>query len=181
MKQKIRIHVGQFFASDRPSVISTILGSCVSVCLFDPAARFGGMNHILYSGEGLDSFDDSARFGINAMEQLINELVSFGAVRKRLIAKVFGGGNILGLSKDRQQGLKNVEFVLAFLKMDKIKVTGQNTGGRFSRKLFFHTDTCEVLLKKTCSTMDVDFSKNEKSSYARVKSISDKAGEITLF
>ncbi len=93
----------------------------------------------------MSSFNDSARFGINAMEQLINELVSFGAERKRLVAKVFGGGNILGLPKDQQQGSKNVSFVLEFLKTDSIKVAGRSTGGRFSRKLFFHTDTCEAL------------------------------------
>ncbi len=181
MKRNVKIHIGQLYASHQPLIISTILGSCVSVCLFDPVTRSGGMNHILHTGKGLDSLSDSARFGINAMEKLINELVSFGSVRKRLVAKVFGGGNMLGFSKEKQQGSRNVAFVLEFLKTDGIRVAGQSTGGRFSRKLFFHTDTSEVLLKKTGAKVDIESAKREKQSFARVKSISDKAGEITLF
>jgi chemotaxis protein CheD len=106
-KPIVKIHIGQYFASRDPAIIYTVLGSCISVCFFDPIARIGGMNHILHTGESLFSSDDSARFGINAMELLINEMVGLGAIRSRLVAKVFGGGNILGLSPEYQQGIKN--------------------------------------------------------------------------
>lgn len=82
MKTIVRIHIGQYFASAHPAIIQTILGSCISVCLFDPVTKIGGMNHILHTGEGLASPDESARFGINAMELLINEMLGLGAVRK---------------------------------------------------------------------------------------------------
>ena len=92
MKPVVYMHIGQYFASKDPVIIQTVLGSCVSVCFFDPVTRIGGMNHILYSGEVRSSYDYNARYGINAMELLINEMVGLGAVRSRLIAKVFGGG-----------------------------------------------------------------------------------------
>jgi chemotaxis protein CheD len=106
------------------------------------------MNHILHSGEGTVTADDSARYGINAMEILINEMAGLGAVRSRLVAKIFGGGNILDLPEKYQVGVRNTDFVINFLKTDKIRVLAQNTGGHFSRKLLFHTDTCEALMKK---------------------------------
>jgi len=67
------------------------------------------------------------------------------------------------------------------IKLEKIKLAGQNTGGSFSRKLFFHTDTNEALLKKTSVIINNELVKEDKSTVTRVKSIADKSGEITLF
>ncbi len=180
MKENIKIHIGQYHASKEPAVIFTVLGSCVSVCLFDPVTKVGGMNHILRVGDGESATDESARYGINAMELLINDMVSLGAIRTRLMAKLFGGGNILGLPGQYQQGPKNVDFIIEFLKTENMKLAGQNTGGRFSRKLYYHTDTFEALLKKSSISMQEEPAKAEQN-YTRVKTVSDKAGEITLF
>ncbi len=181
MLPNVKIHIGQYYASKEPISISTVLGSCVSVCLFDPITNIGGMNHILHTGENLTSADDSGRYGINAMELLINEMMGLGAKREQLIAKVFGGGNMLGLSDNIQQGHRNVDFVLNFLKVDGIEILAKNTGGRFSRKLFYHTKTSEVFLKKTTAKMQAGVAKEESAAAKRVKSISNKSGEITLF
>ena len=49
------------------AMLSTVLGSCISVCLTDGDARIGGMNHFLLpQGRGDDS--GHIRFGVNAME-----------------------------------------------------------------------------------------------------------------
>ena len=150
MIPNVKIHIGQYFATKNSTSISTVLGSCVSVCLFDPVMKIGGMNHILHSGESLGSIDDSGRYGVNAMELLINEMISLGAMRNRLVAKVFGGGNILGLSNKHQQGHRNVDFVLNFLKVDEIQIVSQNTGGRFSRKISAHR-TRDAFSTPVCS------------------------------
>lgn len=181
MKQSVKIHIGQYYASKDPAIIHTVLGSCVSVCLFDPDTKIGGMNHILCVGEKMTVFDEDTRYAINAMEVLINEMVGLGAVRSRLVAKIFGGGNILRMSKEYRPGPKNVAFILKFLEVEKIKLKNQNTGGNYSRKLFLHTDTFEVLLKKNCVMSNASLAKQEKQYYTRVKSIPDKSGEITLF
>ncbi|MGA2401571.1 MAG: chemotaxis protein CheD [Syntrophobacteraceae bacterium] len=96
MRKLIRIHIGGLHASKEPAVIDTVLGSCVAVCLHDAVERIGGMNHILLPGEAeLTHFDTSARYGINAMELLINTIATLGGNRRRIAAKAFGGAHIL--------------------------------------------------------------------------------------
>ena len=183
MKPVVYLHIGQYFASKDPVIIHTVLGSCVSVCFFNPVLRIGGMNHILHSGEGIGSYDDdNARFGINAMELLINEMVSLGAVRSHLIAKVFGGGNIFNFTQKYQQGIKNTDFVLRFLETDGLKIAAQDTGGRYSRNLYFYTNTGETLVKRTNATSNAE--KKDKDiihSTKKVKTIPKTTGDVTLF
>lgn len=114
--------------------ISTILGSCVATCLYDPQAMKGGMNHFLLP-EGSGSGAPAASFGINAMELLINALIKSGAHRGRLHAKVFGGARMIaGLS---DVGARNAEFVLDFLRREGITCTGQSLGGTQARRVQF--------------------------------------------
>jgi chemotaxis receptor (MCP) glutamine deamidase CheD len=85
---------GEFHASREPVVLSTILGSCVAVCLHDPGTGIGGMNHFLLPDGGDARDATSERYGVNAMEQLINALLRLGARRAGLVAKAFGGANM---------------------------------------------------------------------------------------
>ena len=90
--KRITIGIGELFASDQAVVISTVLGSCVSVCLFDPVRKIGGMNHIFLPGNAdYREFNASARYGINAMELLINSMLSLSADRRRLLDQVGHG------------------------------------------------------------------------------------------
>lgn len=111
--------------------ISTILGSCVATCLYDDVARVGGMNHFLLP-EGIGN---TASFGVNAMELLINEIIKNGGVRSRLCAKVFGGARMIaGLS---DVGARNAVFVTEFLAKEGIKCVGQSLGGTQARRVEF--------------------------------------------
>src|SRR4051812_2754025 len=79
-------------------MISTLLGSCIAVCLHDPVARVGGMNHFLLGEPGRDERvpgNDKPRYGVHAMELLINGMRAKGAVRGRLRAQVYGGANVV--------------------------------------------------------------------------------------
>ncbi|MBN1904555.1 MAG: chemotaxis protein CheD [Deltaproteobacteria bacterium] len=182
MKPVVHLHIGQYFASKEPAIIQTVLGSCVSVCFYDPVTRIGGMNHILYSGEVRSSYDYNARYGINAMELLINEMVGLGAVRSRLIAKVFGGGNMFNFDQKNQQGIKNTDFVVRFLELDGIKLVAQDTGGRFSRKILFHTDTGKASVKRTNANINVNKKgKGFIDTTKKVKTIPKKTGDVTIF
>ena len=93
-----RVHVGQgehFITSDPNVVLSTILGSCVAMCVRDPLAGVGGMNHFLLpEGEGAGT-DAGRRYGAYAMELLINEMMKRGASKVTMEAKVFGGGAVV--------------------------------------------------------------------------------------
>lgn len=126
---------GEFATGDgRGGTISTILGSCVATCLFDPDAGLGGMNHFLLP-EGASAGVQTASFGINAMELLINALIRQGAERSRLQAKVFGGARMIASLADI--GARNGEFVLEFLRREGIACIGSSLGGTLARRIEF--------------------------------------------
>lgn len=121
-------------ASAEDTVITTILGSCVSACLWDPVACLGGMNHILLPDKSWGSNDVNGS-SVNAMELLINAITKQGGRKDRLQAKLFGGGKMISRFSD--VGLKNGEFVLSFLEAEGIPCTGQSLGGEQARRIQF--------------------------------------------
>jgi len=183
MKKRINIHVGEYHASSEPAVIYTVLGSCVAVCLFDPVKRIGGMNHILLPGRAdMKRFDSSARYGINAMELLINRIMDLKGDRRRLVAKVFGGGDVItSISRKYSIGEKNVSFVLMFLQREGIRLLSKDVRGTDSRKVYFHTDTGEVFLKRIPPLLQKRIAGEELLKFKRVQKSAHKPGEITLF
>lgn len=135
------IHViqGEYAVSDDSnSVITTLLGSCVSACLWDESSAVGGLNHIVLPDGGADSAQ-AAYLGVNAMELLINDLTKIGAQRARLKAKLFGGARMIaGLS---DVGARNARFVEEFLERENIPVLSQSLGGTSARKIQFWPTT----------------------------------------
>jgi chemotaxis protein CheD len=180
---EITIHIGEYYGSAEPVIIKTLLGSCVSVCLFDPVRKIGAMNHIFLPGRAdLKHFDVKARFGINAMELLINEMLKLGADRQKLIAKTFGGAHILSeISKTNSQGRKISEFVTEFLKNESIRLIGHDLGGNQWRQVRFHTDTGDAFVRRIKASQFRKIVTEEQEAAERVKKIVEKPGPITLF
>ncbi len=141
-EDRLYIAQGEQAVGDQPAlVISTILGSCVSVCLWDPKCRIGGMNHILVP-EGCSSNPCAQGFGATAMETLINALMKRGATRGALIAKVFGGASIVtGLS---DVGKRNAAFVFDYLRLEDIPCHSSSVGGTRARQLRFWPESGRV-------------------------------------
>lgn len=183
-KKEILIHIGGYYASREPVVIHTLLGSCVAVCLFDRVSGIGGMNHILLPGHAdLNHYDSSARYGINAMELLINAIMTNGGKRTNLKAKVFGGANLLpNISQEHRMGEKNAAFVLEFLNRESIDLAGKDIGGKLSRRVYFHTDTGEVFLKRIHSIYNRNIVvREEEKTLSRIRKEAKKESEFTLF
>ena len=177
------IHVGEIFASRRPAVVETLLGSCVSACLIDRGAKVGGMNHIRLPGSAdLARFDDTARYGVNAMELLINRLNRLGIDRKRLEAKIFGGANILDtIDENFNPGMQNASFVREFLKLEGIPVVGEDLGGNNARRVFLRTDTGEVLLKTIPRLRAAGIAEEEKIYRRKVQREIARPARVSLF
>ena len=182
MKEQISIFIGQFHASKTPVVIHTLLGSCVAVCLYDPVNRIGGMNHILLPGKAdMKHFDVRARYGINAMELLIKKMMTLNADRRQIVAKVFGGAHVISvISRENGIGLKSVEFILDFCKIEDIKVVSQSLGGYESRKIYFHTDTGDVFLKRVGIQTSQELLRNEENGMSRIEGDLEKRGSVKL-
>lgn len=130
---------GEFRVSRDPVVLSTILGSCVAVCLHDPEAGVGGMNHFLLPDGGESHDAGSERYGVNAMEQLINALLRLGARRGGLVAKAFGGANMT--ARLAPIGDSNASFTRQFLATEGITCLAESFGGTNARRVLFWPQT----------------------------------------
>jgi chemotaxis protein CheD len=176
---KQRIYIGEVVASATPLLLQTLLGSCVAVCLRDPAACVGGMNHILIPGR-CDSDDRPARCGVHAMELLINAIMREGGDRRRLEAKVFGGGNVVSSLQSPTVGELNAIFIREFLSTEKIPIVAQRLGGTQPVQVNFRTDNG----KTTVHTVDGSRLPPILSAEDEYRCSLAKAGsgaEVTLF
>jgi chemotaxis protein CheD len=137
---------GHLVIADRPMEISTILGSCVAVCLWDAARRVGGMNHFMLPLAAGRS--TSPRFGDVAMAGLVDGVRAVGARLPFLQARVFGGACMFTeMQSAAHLGKKNADLALEFLARNGIEIVQVDTGGNRGRKLTYRTDEGTACLK----------------------------------
>lgn len=132
---------GKLYASNRPAAITTILGSCVAVCLWDSIKGVGGMNHYLLPDQiGLEQ---PGRFGDVAVKLLVEKVLGLGALKRNLQSKLFGGACLLNPTRSRHGethlGMKNVNIAKKLLNQAGIPVILEEVGGSSGRKLIFHS------------------------------------------
>jgi chemotaxis protein CheD len=140
---------GEFFVSNAPMVVYTVLGSCISACIRDPIIGVGGMNHFMLpepKGAVHDSWGESTRYGSYAMESLINEILKRGGLKSRLEIKLFGAGKIYEGNID--VGANNAKWVIGYLKSEGLATVKTDLGDVFPRKVYYFTDSGRVLMKK---------------------------------
>lgn len=182
-RQAVKILPGEYYVTTGDKLIVTVLGSCVSVCLRDKHTGMGGMNHFLLPGDNQNDASlvtESARYGVYAMELLVNHLLKMGANRNRLEAKVFGGGNVLRGLTVNNVGQRNAEFVLDYLHLEQIPIIAQDLLGEFPRKVYFFPDSGQVLVKKIKTLHNSTIMDRESEYRMRVK-FAPKSGEVELF
>ena len=142
--ESVYLHPGQIYTAAHAAYVTTVLGSCVAVCLWDPVARVGGVNHFLLpKGKG-------PRYGDEAMQQLIDEMIGRGAFTARMIAKVFGGASVMVpvAGAPVSIGTRNIEIAHQHLAATSIPILAEQTGGRRGRKLLFHTGSGAAYVKE---------------------------------
>ncbi len=141
--RKFNVFQGQYKVTNLDNaVLSTLLGSCVAVCMYDPVAGVGGMNHFLVPGGKSLANERSLSHGAYSMELLINGLLKRFAERNRLVAKLFGGASVMaGLSDVGQQ---NAEFARSFLATEDIHCVSESLGGKNARRINFWPYTGRV-------------------------------------
>jgi len=176
---------GDFFSSTDDIVISTLLGSCISVTLHDRAVPVGGMNHFMLpfpKGTEDPQLSTSARYGVNAMELLINDILKHGGQKKKLRAKVFGGSAVINLDKAATYDIPamNIEFIIGFLETEKIPVDSFSVGGSLPRKVYFFPKSARVLMRYTHSS-SFALSRRENQYAHRLVEETANAGKPILF
>ena len=170
----VKVPTGEYFATAHDVAMVTVLGSCVSACLWDAQRGIGGMNHFMLPGAG-----DSARLGIYAMEVLINRMLKCGADRGSLVAKVFGGANVLEGMDTLNIGSRNAAFVLEFLAEERIPVVARDLEDLYPRKVAFLPRTGRVLMKRLAMLRDDSLQRRERDYLAQLQR--SRAGEVEIF
>lgn len=147
MYDKVFIHVGQIYIGTKPTEISTVLGSCISVCLFDRFKMIGAMNHYLlpmWNGNGLQT----PRFGSISIPKMIDAMVEAGCSISNMEAKIFGGASINNFSSGSLMiGKRNILTAEEILKEFKIPIIARDVDGTRGRRILMRSDTGKVLLK----------------------------------
>lgn len=135
----VKLLPGEYYVTTRNMALTTVLGSCVSACIYDSQSGIGGMNHFMLP-EGKDDNGVqllSARFGGYAMDALIREILKSGARRANLVAKVFGGGNVQRAMVSSTVGPQNAKFVREYLARQEIRILAEDLVGLNPRKIVF--------------------------------------------
>lgn len=154
---RVIIDPGEYYASNVPVTISTLLGSCVSACLFDPINKVMGMNHFMlsYKRYSLDTpmtQTEAGRYGVNAMELLINEMLKMGAEKRYLKAKAFGGSTIIDRDSETTNfkcvGEVNSRFIREFLEFERIPLMAVHLGGKEGRVIHFSYGDFAVYMRR---------------------------------
>ena len=125
-------------SADPEAVLSTILGSCVAVCMWDPVAGVGGMNHFLLPTQA-GRKGETVKYGAHAMELLINGLLRKGASRDTLVCKLFGGASMARHSSGI--GQSNITFAKSYLRDEGIPIEAESIGGNEARRVRFWATT----------------------------------------
>jgi chemotaxis protein CheD len=176
----VKILPGEYFVHDEDLLIMTTLGSCIAACLWDRHARVGGMNHFMLP-EGAGSGLDSGRYGSYAMELLINELLKRGASRATLEAKVFGGGQVIAGMNTMNVGERNTQFVMDYLKTERIPVVSKDVMDVYPRKVCFLPASGKAMVKRLSPANPEALVAQERAAAQKVLAPAGGAGSVDLF
>jgi chemotaxis protein CheD len=179
------IFSGEYYATAEKGVIlATLLGSCISVCMKDSFTGVAGINHFMLPGELQKNgiiFQDDARYGISAMEKMINAMIKLGSRREHMKAKVFGGGKVMDTLMNNV-AQSNIDFVFSYLEMEEIPVLASSVGGLNGRKIYFSPDTFEIYLKQIyCRNLPDNTFEQEKRFLQQIRESNQKEGDVVFF
>jgi chemotaxis protein CheD len=185
---RVEVPPGGRYATASAVDIKTLLGSCVAACLYDPGAKVAGLNHFLlaaprYSKDMPFTATDAGRYGIHAMELLINDMMKLGASRSGLRAKVFGGASVLGEAAEGRffcVNEVNQRFIRDYLATERIPIVSEDLGGSLGRVIHFQSDSFRVFRRFIRKRETEDIEKDERD-YWKAAVSKPEPGEAILF
>ena len=179
----VKILPGEYYVTTRDMALVTVLGSCVAACIYDRNQTIGGMNHFMLPDKkrtGSDVLSLSTRYGVYAIEIMINELLKMGAKRNSLEAKVFGGGNVLRGFTVNKIGHNNAAFVIEYLRKEGIRIAAQDLLDIYPRKVYYFPRSCRVLVKQLREVHNDTIIEREQKYGSRIE-MADLQGDVELF
>lgn len=184
-RMTVKVLPGEFYVSKEDEVVATVLGSCVAACIYDPKRQVGGMNHFMLP-EPRSVRDDwtataagrAARYGSDAMEQLINAIMAAGGRRGDLQVKLFGGGRVLAQMTDI--GQRNIEFVQRYIAVESLNLCASDLGDVYPRQVQFFPFSGRARVRLLRRHDDVALVADESVYLKRLANDPIK-GEVELF
>lgn len=174
--ERVLISPGEHYVMEKPGVISTLLGSCIAACLYDSGRRVIGMNHFMLSNPRYSktmplNISEAGRYGIHAMDLLINAMMKRGTERKQLRAKIFGGATIMNPDAATDNffcvGQVNCRFIEEYLREEKIPVDAMDIGGDFGRVIHFSNGDFAVHRRKVDSSRSDKLAQRDRYCWQR--------------
>ena len=170
------------WAIERHRPISTLLGSCVAVCLYDSGVPIAGMNHFMLPqmSKGKHADEDTLLAGDACMEALLNAMLKQGAARHRIRAKAFGGGTVIdtNLPNSLSIGMKNADFTRDWLNREGIPLIASDFLGPWSRKILLVPGNGDAYCKRVTSNLiKAESLRREEEAYAA--SLQRQAASVT--
>ena len=172
--ERIVIEPGEYYSTGNIGVISTLLGSCIAACLYDSKNKTIGMNHFMlsntrYSRNMPIHISEAGRYGIHAMELLINDMMAKGARRHLLRAKIFGGATILFNDAKTSNylcvGQVNCDFIREFLENERIPIDAEDLGGDLGRVIHFSNGDFTVHCRKIRADRSVQLATRDRACW----------------
>jgi len=186
-RHTVKLLPGEYHTTKGNELLVTVLGSCVSACIRDTKSGIGGMNHFLLPEQNnrhqnttwAEAYDSSeTRYGDLAMEILINDILKRGGDRQYFEAKIFGGAQMFESSMEI--GKRNIEFVSKYLKYESIRISSNDVGGIYGRKIYYIPQTGDIFLKRIINVKNKTIEKREKKYLQQAKQTRTEA-EIDFF
>ena len=180
----VKVLPGEFYVGTQDELVSTVLGSCVAACVHDCVRGIGGMNHFMLpeprgASDGWSAtVGRAARYGSDAMEQLINAVLKAGGQRADLRVKVFGGGRVLVQMSD--VGQRNIDFVRRYLAAERLLLVAEDLGDVYPRQVQFFPQSGRVRVRQLRRSDDVALVADERGYLKRLANDPIK-GEVELF
>ena len=183
-KRAVAITIGGLWVGKDETTVRTVLGSCIAACIFDPVAKVGGMNHFLLP-DGTPDDSMPTRYGVHAMEVLINEVMKAGGDRARLKAKIFGASHVLKMAQGPiSVPERNAAFIRSFLATEGIAILAEKLGGTRPLEVHFEVATGKAFVRalgETAATPLVAAESRFQASVTKDFSSPSAPQSVTLF
>lgn len=180
-KWLVNLAQGDYAVSDEPILLTTVLGSCVAACIYAPDKRMGGINHFLLPHAGASDRDSTSfRYGIHAMEVLINSLLRKGAERDSLVLKVCGAADVVsGLSN--RVGQANAAFIKLYAMHEQLNLQAQDLGGDNPRRVVFDPQSGSMKVKRLMRHLSKEQVQVETRQAEKLEQEVIHSAEVELF
>ena len=175
----VKIVAGDFYISNQDELISTVLGSCVSVCIRDPMINVGGINHFILPDSERDILSASNRYGVYAMERLINGIIKHGGQRENFEIKLGGGSAMVNGIND--VGSRNIQFIRQFLITEGLTTVAEDLGGFNGRKIQYNVTTGKLMVKKLKNDHRSRIDAMDEEGEHKAQLASAHTGDVELF